>query len=96
MELAVEVMRQSVHEPREDDKKSPDVGAVIRKPDGTVQTACRGELRYGEHAEFTLLERKNRDNKLDGSFLFSTLDLVLRDRVDTRRWAARNALFSLG
>jgi len=74
MELAVEVMRQSVHEEREDDKKSPSVGAVIRKPDGTVQTACRGELRYGDHAEFTLLERKNRENKLDGSLLFTTLE----------------------
>jgi len=74
MERAIEVMHQSVHEPRKDDKSSPKVGVVLRKADGTIETACRGELRYGDHAEFTLLERKNRDNKLDGSVLFATLE----------------------
>jgi ATP-dependent DNA helicase RecG len=74
MERAVEVMRDSVCEPREDDKASPKVGAVLFKADGTIDTASRGELRYGDHAEYTLLERKNRDAKLDGSILFSTLE----------------------
>ncbi len=74
MELAIEVMRQSVPEPRPDGKASPKVGALLVKPDGTVETACRGELRHGDHAEFTLLERKNRGNKLDGSILFTTLE----------------------
>ena len=74
MELAVEIMRKSVQELRKDDKKSPAVGVVIHKPDGAVQTAYRGELRCGDHAEFTLLERKNRENKLDGSILFTTLE----------------------
>jgi ATP-dependent DNA helicase RecG len=74
MELAIEVMRQSVPEPRGDGKVGPKVGAVLVKPDGTVETACRGELRHGDHAEFTLLERKNRGNKLDGSILFATLE----------------------
>ncbi len=74
MELAVNVMRQSVSEPRKDDKASPLVGAALFKPDGAIETACRGELRHGDHAEFTLLERKNRGNKLDGSVLFATLE----------------------
>jgi hypothetical protein len=74
MEMTIEVMQQSVPEPRTDRKASPKVGAVLVKPDGTVQTACRGELRHGDHAEFTLLERKNRGNKLDGSILFATLE----------------------
>jgi len=74
MELAIEVMRQSVPEPRKDGKARPKVGAVLVKPDGTVETAYRGELRHGDHAEFTLLERKNRGNKLDGSTLFATLE----------------------
>lgn len=74
MELAIEVMRQSVPEPRADGKVSPKVGAVLVKPNGDVETACRGELRYGDHAEFALLERKNRDAKLDGSILFATLE----------------------
>lgn len=74
MELAIEVMRQSVPEPRKDGKASPKVGAVLVKPDGKIETAYRGELRHGDHAEFTLLERKNRGNKLDGSTLFATLE----------------------
>lgn len=74
MELAVEVMRKSVPEPRQDGKASPLVGTVLYKPDGTIETACRGELRYGDHAEYTLLERKNHSAKLDGSVLFATLE----------------------
>jgi len=74
MERAVEVMRDSVCEPRDDDKASPRVGAVLVKPDGTVETACRGEIRQGDHAEYTLLDKKNRIAKLDGCILFSTLE----------------------
>ena len=62
MERAIEVMRQSINEPRADGKPSPLVGAVLVKPDGTIDTACRGELRHGDHAEFTLLERSRRRN----------------------------------
>jgi len=78
MELAIEVMSQSVPEPRPDGKASPKVGVVLVKPDGMVETACRGELRHGDHAEFTLLERKSRGNKLDGSILEKGRTLVLK------------------
>lgn len=74
MEMAVDVMEKSIAERRKDGKKSPLVGAVLVKPDGEVETAYRGELREGDHAEFTLLERKNRDSKLDGAVLFATLE----------------------
>ncbi len=74
MEKAAEVMRQSIPERRRDGKKSPAVGAVLCKPDGTIETAYRGELRDGDHAEFALLERKNRANRLDGAVLFTTLE----------------------
>ena len=74
MEKAIEVMRQSINEPRADDDAPPKVGAVLWKPDGSIESACRGELRYGDHAEFTLLERKNRRSRLDGSILFATLE----------------------
>jgi ATP-dependent DNA helicase RecG len=67
-------MRRSVNEPRADGKASPKVGAVLCRPDGKVDTAFRGELRHGDHAEFTLLERKHGNEKLDGSFLFATLE----------------------
>jgi len=74
MEMAVDVMRQSIAEPRDDGKASPLVGAVLVKQDGSVESASRGELRHGDHAEFALLERKNRSTKLDGAVLFGTLE----------------------
>lgn len=74
MEKAIAVMNESITEPRLDGKASPLVGAILWKPGGSVETAHRGELREGDHAEFTLLERKNRANKLDGSILFATLE----------------------
>jgi ATP-dependent DNA helicase RecG len=74
MELAVEVMKKSLNEARPDGDVPPKVGAVLWKPDGKIETAFRGELRNGDHAEFTLLERKNRANALDGCILFATLE----------------------
>jgi ATP-dependent DNA helicase RecG len=74
MERAVQVMVQTVPEQRDDDKATPRVGAVLFRADGSIDTACRGELRSGDHAEFTLLERKNRSNRLDGAKLFATLE----------------------
>ena len=74
MERAVEVMRESVSERRTDGKASPMVGAVLRERDGKVRTAHRGELRDGDHAEYTLLERKMRASRLDGAVLFATLE----------------------
>ncbi len=74
MKLAIEVMQATVNELRLDGKPSPLVGAVLVKDDGTIETASRGELRVGDHAEFTLLERKNRANKLDNAILFCTLE----------------------
>lgn len=58
MELAIEEMNKSQNEPRPDGKIPPKVGAILLFPDGTVVRAHRGELREGDHAEFTLLKRK--------------------------------------
>jgi ATP-dependent DNA helicase RecG len=74
MEKAIKVMKKSINEPRTDKKASPLVGAVLLKPDGAVDTAFRGELRHGDHAEYTLLERKHPGERLDGSVLFATLE----------------------
>lgn len=74
MELAIKVMRQSVGESRDDGKVSPLVGAVLLRADGRTETAYRGELHEGDHAEYTLLERKHRDARLDGAALFATLE----------------------
>lgn len=89
MELAIRVMRESVQETREDDAPSPKVGAALLRPDGTTETAARGELRDGNHAEFILLERKCHHERLDGSVLFSTLEPCL-DRNHPKRGCAKH------
>ena len=73
MELAIKVMKDSIHENRKD-KSSPLVGAVLVFPDGTTDTAFRGEFRDGDHAEYTLLDKKNRAKDLSGCWLFATLE----------------------
>lgn len=74
MELAIEEMEKSLNEPRSDGKVPPKVGAIVLFPNGDIIRAHRGELRDGDHAEFTLLERKLGDTKLDDCILFTTLE----------------------
>lgn len=74
MQLAIDTMMLSKHEKRADGKVNPKVGAVLIKPDGIVETAYRGEIRLGDHAEYTLLDKMNWTEKLDGSILFATLE----------------------
>ena len=76
MELAVEEMRKSIPDPNRDDKKpNPKVGAVIATKEGILlSTSHRGELRIGDHAEFTAIERKNRGEKLDDKVVYATLE----------------------
>lgn len=73
MLMAIEAMKQSKQEAR-DDHPSPLVGAVLVFPDGEVEIANRGELREGDHAEYTLMDKKNRHRPLDGCWLFATLE----------------------
>ena len=89
MEKSVEVMRQSVPEHRPDGSPSPFVGAVLVRPDGSVETAARGELRDGNHAEFILLERKCIGERLDDCILFTTLEPCL-NRNHPKRGCARH------
>ncbi|RLA51044.1 MAG: hypothetical protein DRQ98_12085 [Gammaproteobacteria bacterium] len=89
MERAIEVMRESIGEARDDGKPNPLVGAALLRSDGTTETACRGELREGNHAEFTLLERKCVDEKLDDCILFATLEPCL-NRNHPKRGCARH------
>lgn len=74
MKIALEEMNKSVPEQRDDGKVSPKVGAVLVHPDGSHATAYRGELREGDHAEYTLLERKLHNKRLDDCILFTTLE----------------------
>jgi ATP-dependent DNA helicase RecG len=73
MLMAIEAMKESKPEPRED-HPSPKVGAVLVFPDGKVEVAHRGELREGDHAEYTLLDKKHRHIPLDGCWIFATLE----------------------
>jgi ATP-dependent DNA helicase RecG len=74
MELAIDEMNKSLNEPRADGKVPPKVGAIVLFPDGRIVKAHRGELRDGDHAEFTLIERKLFGAKLDDCILFTTLE----------------------
>lgn len=89
MEKAIDVMRQSVPERRPDGSPSPAVGTVLVRPDGSIETAARGELREGNHAEFILLERKCPSERLDGCILFATLEPCL-NRNHPKRGCARH------
>lgn len=73
MEEAIRVMKASIDE-KNKKTPSPRVGAVLVFPDGAYEVACRGELREGDHAEYTLLDKKFREDDLTNCWLFATLE----------------------
>jgi len=72
MELAIEVAKKS--KPESDNRIHPKVGVVVVKNGKVLATGCRGELCAGEHAEYTVLERKLKNKDLTGSTLYTTLE----------------------
>ncbi|MBN1970070.1 MAG: hypothetical protein JW870_11935 [Candidatus Delongbacteria bacterium] len=73
MQEAIKAMKNSIDEMNKD-SPSPRVGAVLVFPDGIYETASRGEFREGDHAEYTLLDKKFRTKDLTDCWLFATLE----------------------
>ena len=73
MKLAIDVSFDSI--PEHTDKADPLVGAIVTTKNGEIlASAYRGELRIGEHCEFTLIERKLRHLNLSECVLYVTLE----------------------
>ena len=80
MELSIAEMRKSISEHL--DKEDPKVGAVLIDKNGAYfDKAHRGELRVGDHGEFTLLERKYPNTDLSGFTLYTTLEPCVKRKA---------------
>jgi len=89
MELAVKEGEHSI--PEHHDKEDPFVGAIVATKDGEILAkAHRGELRVGEHCEFTLIERRLRDRDLSDCVLYVTLEPCTDESRGQAKWGCRN------
>src|SRR3990172_6184661 len=73
-ELMIQAIDAARASASEDTQPRPKVGAVLVRGAALLGTAFRGELRSGEHAEYTLLQRKLPDEDLGGATLYTTLE----------------------
>lgn len=75
MELAIEKAEKCVPE---DERIHPKVGAVVVKNNRVLASAHRGEIEKGEHAEFTVLEKKLGSDSVVGATVYTTLEPCTR------------------
>jgi pyrimidine deaminase RibD-like protein len=71
MRLAIDQAKMSMPE---DDRSHPKVEVVVAKGNKILAIAHRGELGKGEHAEYTVLERRLMGTDLTGTTLYTTLE----------------------
>jgi pyrimidine deaminase RibD-like protein len=71
MKMAIDEARKCK---REDKRMHPMVGAVVVKDGKVLAKGYRGELSPGEHAEFTVLEKKLQNEILAGATVYTTLE----------------------
>ena len=72
---SIEISKKSESEK---DIPSPFVGAVLIKDDKIVETAYRGELEEGDHAEYTLIKKKCQNFDIKDCILITTLEPCTR------------------
>jgi len=71
MRMAIDLGKRSVPE---DGRSHPKVGAVIVRNGEILGEAFRGEMGVGDHAEYTLFEKKLPGIDVQGTTLFTTLE----------------------
>lgn len=77
VEFENEFMQYAIEEAKKckpEDSRYPKVGAVAEKDGRILGKAYRGEIAPGEHAEYTLLERKLKDISIAGCTIYTTLE----------------------
>jgi len=77
-ERELNFMRRAIDEARkskpEDTRVHPHVGAIVVKDESILAASHRGELKPGDHAEFTALELKLPHETLVGATVYTTLE----------------------
>ena len=71
IEKAIEISKNCINE---DENPRPKVGAVLIKDEYIIETAYRGEIEEGDHAEFTLLQKKTELTNFEDTILITTLE----------------------